>query len=143
MPNYKPQRKSRYQSLMGSGFLAFEAGELSRLSLRPNYMREMIRERELAIESIRNTAELEKLTQRETRNEIVRYVMWLYRENKYELSASGVWQMYREFRARAIDLGEYKPRRRGKKQYSRSGKRIDKGRVQEQRARARARKSGR
>ena len=145
MAIYKVRRQARYDNLKSWGFIPFEARELSKIVDRSaKYFRTMLLDRKEIVEGLLREGEYARWSKVRTRQEIIDYLRYVYRDNHWEFSRSGVWEMYRDYRDRAISLGEYYPRRRKKKWYDFSGSRIDRGnlKLQRQKYKEKMKKSG-
>jgi len=136
MARYRQRRQARYDYLKSYGFLPFEARELSKVvDRRATYFRRMLLDRQEVIEQVKRDAEYNRFGKRRTYQEIVRYVRYIYQEERWEFNHAGVWQMYRDYRDKAITMDEYYPKKRKKKRFGIEGARIDRGKLREQRQR--------
>lgn len=130
MPNYRPARLKRYDSLIRWGFLPFEAREYSGqyASLRVSYIQNMARARRLYVSNLRSRGLTDK--------DIVTKIRNLYK-NRNWLDAGGAadpWKQLKRFRKVAIADKEYNPKR-GKHH----GFGISKGDIKAQKSRKRGR----
>jgi hypothetical protein len=148
---YKTLRQRRYNNLIYSGFLPFEAQELSdvRYSEAP-YLIKMMKERSRISEAFYKQAiafKWSKTRREEEYKAVIRqeYIdhKWLrlaetFRIGKTRYKASP-WEMLKYYRQKAIDAGEYHPTNRGKR-VRRKGEslyiKIYKGDIQAQKKRA-------
>ena len=136
MARYKTRRRARYNNLKSYGFLPFEARELSKVVDRSaKYYRTMLLDRKEIVEGLLREAEYNRWSKVRTRQEIIDYVRFIYRDNRWEFSKNGLWEMYRDYRDKSMDLGEYYPKKQKRKSFSRVGSRIDRGNLQQQRRR--------
>jgi hypothetical protein len=147
---YRTLRQRRYDNLIYSGFLPFEAQELSSVKYsEAPYLRKMMRDRMRLNEAYYKQArELGwNKTQREKgyrdfiRNEYIDHKWvrpaesWQVGKTRYKESP---WEMLKDYRQKAIDAGEYHPkqgkhvRRKGESLYIK----IYKGDIQAQKKRA-------
>lgn len=136
MARYKLRRRTRYHNLKSYGFLPFEARELSKVrDTSAKYFRRMLLDRQEVIEGLKREAEYNRWSIKRTVSEIIGYIKYFYRENHWEFNYNGLWEMYRDYRDRALDMGEYYPKRRKKKRFGITGGRIDRGKLAEQKRR--------
>jgi hypothetical protein len=136
MAIYRPRRQARYDWAKSKGFIPFEAREISKITDRNTpHFRQMMKDRREIIDGLLREAEYNRWSKLRTHQEIIEYIRYIYRDNRWEFNASGLWQMYRDYRDKAIDLGEYYPKRRRKKRFGEEGDRIDRGKLKEQRKR--------
>ncbi|MBU1118238.1 hypothetical protein KKD37_04740 [Patescibacteria group bacterium] len=137
---YRQRRQKRYDQLRQWGFFHFEANELSKVVDRnTGYFRQMVKDRREINGGLKREAEFQRLSKKDTYKDIVDYWKMIYRDSKWSFDRYGVWEMYRDYREKAIDMGEYYPKRRKKRQYAPEGRRIDRGNLKAQRQKYKAR----
>jgi hypothetical protein len=147
---FRTKRQRRYQKLLGFGLLPFEARELSSIPFaRATFLKDLIRDRRKMLVVLRRQAKSLDWSKTEYENEKRRLVAYEYAEKgllytkmrgRHIIKLIGrpdPWQLFRYYKEKAIEKGEWEetPRYKRKKRYDERDIRIDKGRVQEQKAR--------
>ena len=152
-------RGRRRRSLAKQGFLPFEyrgvpgvKGLATMTFSHSPWFRQVRRERARELRDMRQVAYDENWSKARFIREWRSYVKQIYKINGWQLvdGTPDPWQMFRDYRARAIQRGEWDetPRYRKKGSHRRKVEtetglvRIDKGRIRDQRARYREKQRG-
>ncbi len=148
---YRPRRQARYESLRNSGFMRFEANELSSVTLaEAPYLRDIIADRRKLLRAFLAQARLNKWSTTKSDEEYRKVIRQEYIDHGWirekeqttrfmpEYKASP-WEMLKEYRQKAIESGEYFPVPRKRVRRDASGKpiavHISKGDVKAQKRR--------
>jgi len=151
---FKPRRQQRYRDFKTNGFLPFEAQAFSSIPLaHAPFMRQMVKERRELLIPLRHEADFMNWSRTRYEKEKRLLIAFEYKEKGliYIKSRRGIvvikgrsdpWQLFRYYRDKAIEDGEWfeTPRTyKKKKRLDEWGFRIDKGNIQKQKERRRER----
>lgn len=100
---FRPRRQHRYTVLRESGFLPFEASELSKVPFKTPYMRDLIRARRKQVWQMIK----EKRTKKSIRFSILNYYIesnWRYKDGKRRRNTTlSPWELLRTYEERYQD----------------------------------------